>query len=321
MKASFKANRELVPGSAQFIAFQKPASTLEEILETAPKERATLSWLTKCNSILKNVALALQDLHNAGLIHGHLEPATLGYFSYGETSAWKLMEIGPSTRIGSAMSRDSFSGFYRLSPPESIFGRAESDVSIGISNETRGQEQVPIASSTDVSESSLASSRPSRLLLRQGLKKKERELRKRASRDESQRFVPENFLASPTWDAWAFGVIMAQMFVLHSSVLPGAKTTDELVVDHLSNFDAVDAQTIADEVRSVAGNYAANLVGRLLDPNPETRLHSMSKVLRHRYFHEPVCEPMKPIDPSATDKKAKMLSRFGNRTKKKDMNG
>ena len=36
MKASFKANQELVPGSAQVIAYAKPDLVLKELIEVAP---------------------------------------------------------------------------------------------------------------------------------------------------------------------------------------------------------------------------------------------------------------------------------------------
>ena len=128
------------------------------------------------------------------------------------------------------------------------------------------------------------------------------------------KFVPESCLASPAWDAWALGIIMAQLLLPNGSfVLPCAEATDKFVMVCLSYFDVSDVQDIVGEVRCIAGNFAADLIGRLLDPNPDTRLHSMSKILRHRYFHEPVSEPIKPIDPSSTDKKAKRTTRFGKR--------
>ena len=281
IKASFKASEELALGSSQIIAFQKPDSTLEELFETTT-QRWTLQWLTKCHSMIKDVASALQALHKSGFAHGHLGPAVLGCFSSGETNAWKLMELGHSTKFGSTMSRDSFSGFYRLAPPESITDAKKS---------TDGDASV--VSSSDASVSSFASASSSRT---------SKSLRKRLSLSSTRKsrniphasFVPENCLASPAWDAWALGVIMAQAFVMNSSVLPGAGVTDELVMGRLLKFDAVEVQKITREVRGVAGVFASDLVGRLLDPNPETRLNSMSKVLRHRYFHEPVRETMNP---------------------------
>ena len=126
IKASFKASEKLALGSSQIIAFQKPDSTLEEQFQTTT-QRWTLQWLTECHSMIKDVASALQALHKSGFAHGHLEPAVLGCFSSDETSAWKLMELGHSTKLGSTMSRDSFSGFYRLAPPESITKAKKSD--------------------------------------------------------------------------------------------------------------------------------------------------------------------------------------------------
>ena len=280
IKASFKASEKLALGSSQIIAFQKPDSTLEEQFQTTT-QRWTLQWLTECHSMIKDVASALQALHKSGFAHGHLEPAVLGCFSSDETSAWKLMELGHSTKLGSTMSRDSFSGFYRLAPPESITKAKKSD------------------DSDDASVSSFASTSSFRTSM---------SLRKRLSKSRNipqARFVPENCLASPAWDAWALGIIMAQAFVMNSPVLPGAGITDELVMGRLLKFDAVEVQKITGEVRAVAGVFASDLVGRLLDPNPETRLNSMSKVLRHRYFHEPVREMMKP----------KRASMFGKNTK------
>lgn len=402
MKASFKANQELVPGSAQVIAFPKPDLVLKELVDVAPLKKSTLSWLVRCNGIMKAIASALLNLHNSGLVHGHLEPSVLGYFSSSDTTEiWKLMEIGQSVKIGSTMSGDLFSSYF---PPESIFDaeksrlEAQKDVFLlndnvtednesihtpargdsndpGSANDTGGQRKtqgrVALPSSSDVSVSSIASSpRLSKLRpfksrgrgstwddncsiistqeeeikrLRQALIQKERELHMHTcpknvwerkpslfsttpksptnaisnlgqeQRNERQ-FVPENCLASPAWDAWALGIIMAQLLLPHDSfVLPCAEATDELVMNRLSYFDIPDVQDIVGEIRCIAGNFAADLIGRLLDPNPENRLHSMSKVLRHRYFHETVCEPIKPIDPSETDKKAKRTTRFGKR--------
>lgn len=405
MKASFKANQELVPGSAQVIAYAKPDLVLKEFIEVAPLQKSTLSWLIKCNGIIKDVVSALQNLHNSGLVHGHLEPSVVGSFSSGDkTNVWKLMEIGQSVKIGSAMSGDLFSSYF---PPECIFdadksrlgaqkdnfllndNNPEDNESTSIHTSTRGNRngpgsaketggqierknhgQVGIPSSSDISVSSIASSpRLSKLLpfkargrgsnwddncsiistqeeeikrLRQALIQKERELHEHTSPKNARerkpslfstspksptntisdlgqdhrktKFVPESCLASPAWDAWALGIIMAQLLLPNGSfVLPCAEATDKLVMVRLTYFDMSDVQDIVGEVRCIAGNFAADLVGRLLDPNPETRLHSMSKILRHRYFHEPVSEPIKPIDPSLTDKKAKMTTRFGKR--------
>lgn len=189
MKASFKANQELVPGSAQVIAFPKPDLVLKELVDVAPLKKSTLSWLVRCNGIMKAIASALLNLHNSGLVHGHLEPSVLGYFSSSDTTEiWKLMEIGQSVKIGSTMSGDLFSSYF---PPESIFDaeksrlEAQKDVFLlndnvtednesihtpargdsndpGSANDTGGQRKtqgrVALPSSSDVSVSSIASS-------------------------------------------------------------------------------------------------------------------------------------------------------------------
>ena len=50
------------------------------------------------------------------------------------------------------------------------------------------------------------------------------------------------------------------------------------------------SKSVKEEVRDSAGDLAADLIARLLHPNPNERIESMSKVLQHKYFHEEALE-------------------------------
>lgn len=388
IKASYKANRDIVPGAAQVISFARPKFTLQQLLEANHKNN--LDWLTHCRIILRHVAQSLQHLHNCGIVHGHLEPSLIGNFG-----SWKLMEIGRSTTLGSAMSGE----FRRYAPPESVvdlgyrrlltqkksiqigrspcfdgtnptntIGTIEDDLNakggfqlrklVGLqerpwsdsvsvmskkskksdyhsfSSQKKRAKLIPFKSSNkkkastakqDFSDDMTVSDRIISVQeeeitrLRHVLADKERELHlkesKRQARNEAKknttggkpplfsastkpnhkqenenakRFAPEKCMASPAWDAFAMGEIMAQLFLSRSLALPVYAGTNERVLNRLSCYDEPDVDIISQEVRAAAGDLAADLVSRLLDPSPSSRLSSMSKVLCHRYFHDPI---------------------------------
>ena len=49
-------------------------------------------------------------------------------------------------------------------------------------------------------------------------------------------------------------------------------------------------KSIKEEVRDSAGDLAADLVARLLHPNHNERIESMSKILQHKFFHKDALE-------------------------------
>ncbi len=157
------------------------------------------------------------------------------------------------------------------------------------------------------------------------------------AKESLYRYAPEKVMASPTWDVWSFGLLMAQLILGRTPLLPCfAESDDEFIEQlmlfqetqlavstrqsflslcfHLDNgrcysqsiLDLVHSyQAICEEVRENAGDLAADLVARLLHPKPERRIESISKVLQHRYFHEEV---------------VKTKNRFGRSRKKSNTN-
>jgi len=51
------------------------------------------------------------------------------------------------------------------------------------------------------------------------------------------------------------------------------------------NYDRETAKKIREQIHALIGEDAADLVARLLHPDPTCRPISMGEVLRHQYFH------------------------------------
>lgn len=103
-------------------------------------------------------------------------------------------------------------------------------------------------------------------------------------------FAPEKVMASALWDVWSFGLLMAEAIVGKSPHLPTSAESDEEFLDKLSKFNDVQLSVICEEVNECGGEFAADLVARLLNPKPQQRIASMDMVLKHRYFHEKAAE-------------------------------
>jgi len=105
---------------------------------------------------------------------------------------------------------------------------------------------------------------------------------------EAVRFVPEKVMALPSWDVWGLGLIMAELLLGKSTLLPCHAATDAEFMDDLAEFNETKVAAISEDVRDVAGDLAADLILRLLHPEPQKRISSISKILQHKYFHESV---------------------------------
>jgi hypothetical protein len=79
----------------------------------------------------------------------------------------------------------------------------------------------------------------------------------------------------------------------------------------LFHLVANNGQAIREEVRENAGDLAADLVARLLHPNPLQRIDSMSKVLQHIYFHEEIVESTQIFKNKKKSMSSKMKRRSG----------
>jgi len=126
------------------------------------------------------------------------------------------------------------------------------------------------------------------------------------------RYAPEKLMASALWDVWSYGIIMAEVIIGKSPLLPCSADTDEDFLLKLSNFDDIKLSALCEEVKDVAGPLAADLVGRLLNPKPQQRISCMDKVLQHRYFHEEVIEAKKVNTRGRASKVTITVSNKGN---------
>jgi len=101
------------------------------------------------------------------------------------------------------------------------------------------------------------------------------------------RFAPERCIASAAWDVWSFGLIMGQLLLGRNvNLLPNSEKSEEGLLRNLYFYDKTAAKKIRESVRESAGEQAGDLISRLLHPAPEMRPSTMTKVLRHKYFHE-----------------------------------
>merc|ERR1719276_201696 len=110
--------------------------------------------------------------------------------------------------------------------------------------------------------------------------KKNQAKAKKIHKSSVPRFAPEKVMASPAWDIWSFGVLMTEMLVGKTLLLPSNQESDDEFLEKLIGFDEIQVASIREEVRDNAGDLAADLVSRLLHPNPRERIESMSKVLQ-----------------------------------------
>uniref|UniRef100_A0A7S1BXE3 Protein kinase domain-containing protein n=1 Tax=Corethron hystrix TaxID=216773 RepID=A0A7S1BXE3_9STRA len=100
------------------------------------------------------------------------------------------------------------------------------------------------------------------------------------------RFAPERCIASAAWDVWSFGLIMGQLLLGRNvNLLPNSEKSEEALMRNLYFYDKSAAKKIRESVRESAGEQAGDLISRLLHPAPEMRPSTMTKVLRHKYFH------------------------------------
>ena len=154
---------------------------------------------------------------------------------------------------------------------------------------------------------------------------RQRQLQKKLANENAKtqlpRYAPEKLMASASWDVWSLGLIMAEAIIGKSPLLPSSANTDEEFLERLSLFDETHLAAIFEEVGDFAGQYAADLVARLLHPKPQQRIASMDKVLQHKYFHEEVIEPrskgskVKKL-PVGTSRKTRQRSRSKHRKEK-----
>lgn len=97
-------------------------------------------------------------------------------------------------------------------------------------------------------------------------------------------FTPEKCAATPLWDIWSFGLMMVQLLLGRSTLLPNFEKADDAIISNLYLYDKNSWRKIRQQVSEAVGEEAADLVARLLHPDPGRRIQSMDRILKHKYF-------------------------------------
>ena len=59
----------------------------------------------------------------------------------------------------------------------------------------------------------------------------------RQAKENIFRYAPEKVMASPTWDIWSFGVLMVELIIGKTPLLPSFATSDDEFIEKLMLFD------------------------------------------------------------------------------------
>jgi len=78
---------------------------------------------------------------------------------------------------------------------------------------------------------------------------------------------------------------MVQLLVGRTTVLPNFEKATDAHMKNLSSYGKSNLKKIYKQVQVIGGREAADLVGRVLRPDPERR-PTMHRVLQHAYFDE-----------------------------------
>jgi Protein kinase domain. len=116
-------------GKMLCISFERNDGTLGELLISNANIRSEAGWLLSCQSMLNDMARSLSHLHENGLVHGCLDTNTFAKFG----DKWKMLEVGKSTAMGSAMG-----GYvHKYVPPESLSGVTANTHTAALSSQKR----------------------------------------------------------------------------------------------------------------------------------------------------------------------------------------
>ena len=101
-------------------------------------------------------------------------------------------------------------------------------------------------------------------------------------------YTTRTCMASPSWDAFSYGELMAHVLLETSTVLPVHEKETVAIMKRLARFNKNSIDTLKQELSHTAGDLASDLIARLVEPNPAQRLSSISKALSHRFFHDDI---------------------------------
>ena len=103
--------------------------------------------------------------------------------------------------------------------------------------------------------------------------------------DEKIIYFPEGIVATPAFDIWGFGVIMANILLGRCMDLPTFEKADDAIMKKLFFYNDLDLEKISNKVEACVGEDAADLIRMLLQKDPRNRPQCMDEVLSHAYFH------------------------------------
>uniref|UniRef100_A0A7S1FUX9 Protein kinase domain-containing protein n=2 Tax=Corethron hystrix TaxID=216773 RepID=A0A7S1FUX9_9STRA len=302
------------------IAFECPDHTLADVFQRSDIIAKGQRWMDRCRVVLKHIADGMKFVHQRGILHGELTPNNIGKF--GDT--WKIMGLGISTSFGHAMRGTP----HHAIPPESVTSIAidggenyeEDDASVSskplgiLKGSLSGNQRVKFHEKIDdgsrdndfgftdeegdIDDAIRAKDKIIERLqqtIEEGTKKI---VNAYAVRNYECSYSPERCLAGPTWDIWAFGLIMAQLIIGQSHLVPNKEMPIERLLLILNSFDEHYLENLKSQVNSIDGKIAADLLAHLLHPLPEERVSTMSKILKHKYF-----VPTKKPETSQQEKK------------------
>jgi len=106
--------------------------------------------------------------------------------------------------------------------------------------------------------------------------------------DEIIVYSSDGILATPAFDMWGFGVIMANILLGRCMNLPTFEKADDAIMKKLYFYNNEELEKICKKVESCVGVDAADLIRKLLQKDPRNRPQSMDEVLSHVYFHSSV---------------------------------
>lgn len=288
------------------ISFETPDHDLELVFNKTVHGTRSPKWFRKSKIVLRQIVIALKHLHEKGFVHGHLIPKNVA--KYGMN--WKLTNICLLTKFGVPMR-----GPLRVCiPPEAVRERIRSvhpnpkptlvsfDTVFASSPEKYTKSKVIQESRDDMN--SKADALPVRDMRIPSEKKKSDSAKNliidttRTSKIEVLdktfhsphkysllEFCPHRISAGPEWDAWGLGLIMFQLLVGRSLNLPNFEKADDALMKNLYTFKKHNLKKLYRQIIQVVGDVdAADLVVRLLNPDPRHRASRMGKVLRHKYF-------------------------------------
>jgi serine/threonine protein kinase len=186
-----------------------------------------------------------------------VQPDTIGKFV--GSNNWKLLDMRRTTKIGENMRGELRSGV----PPESVKSSA-----IGYSASTDRMKSISFDEEF----------------------KRTKPVNYNVSFDDAGpdiEFAPESVVADPSWDIWAFGLVMGQLILGQSMVqLPNFEKASDAHLKNLYQYDYEKLKKIHRASLKIAGQKSANLLSKCLQPIPDERPKSMSEILNDPYFED-----------------------------------